>query len=101
MSFKLLEQPQSQVIYPFVCIGLVGYCGEIWIPVKLVVKSLEYQNRKTSRSFKFYCRYADLDCRREMMKSNCRPGLSMGDDEKQLQESSNGDPAAAYSSLSG
>ncbi|KAM2685412.1 hypothetical protein EV1_046784 [Malus domestica] len=29
------------------------------------------------------------------------PGLSNGEDEKQLQESSNGDPAAAYSSRSG
>ncbi|KAB2595095.1 hypothetical protein D8674_030545 [Pyrus ussuriensis x Pyrus communis] len=31
----------------------------------------------------------------------CRPGLSNGEDEKQLQESGNGDPTAAFSSRSG
>ncbi|KAB2612307.1 hypothetical protein D8674_034623 [Pyrus ussuriensis x Pyrus communis] len=58
--------------------------GEIWIPVKSVVKSLECQNRKTSRSFKSCCRYADLDCRMERMKNNCRKA-AMETRQQQIQ----------------
>ncbi|KAB2612310.1 hypothetical protein D8674_034626 [Pyrus ussuriensis x Pyrus communis] len=58
--------------------------GEIWIPVKSVVKSLECQNRKTLRSFKSCCRYADLDCRMERMKNNCRKA-AMETRQQQIQ----------------